>query len=53
MTLVAPNISRGDLAATGGNSWPLVAGGAFLLGAMGLVRLRRKATDTPEATGTA
>ena len=46
VTLVAPNVSRGSLAATGGNSWPLVAGGGFLLAALGLVRLRRKATDT-------
>lgn len=45
VTLVAPNVSRGGLAATGGNSWPLVAGGGFLLGALGLVRLRRRATD--------
>ncbi|HWI03356.1 MAG TPA: hypothetical protein VNT52_05930, partial [Acidimicrobiales bacterium] len=26
VTLVGPNVSRGNLAATGGNSWPLVAG---------------------------
>jgi LPXTG-motif cell wall-anchored protein len=45
VTLVAPNVSRGDLAATGGNSWPLVAGGGFLLAALGLVRLRRRVTD--------
>jgi LPXTG-motif cell wall-anchored protein len=47
VTLVAPNVSRGDLAATGGNSWPLVAGGGFLLAALGLVRLRRRATVAP------
>jgi hypothetical protein len=47
VTLVAPNVSRGDLAATGGNSWPLVAGGGFLLAALGLVRLRRRATAVP------
>ena len=47
VTLVGPNVSRGDLAATGGNSWPLVAGGGFLLAALGLVRLRRRATETP------
>lgn len=45
VTLVAPTVSRGSLAATGGNSWPLVAGGGFLLAALGLVRLRRRATD--------
>jgi len=45
-TLVGPNVSRGNLAATGGNAWPLVAGGGFLVGALGLVRLRRRATDT-------
>jgi len=45
-TLVGPNVSRGNLAATGGNAWPLVAGGGFLVAALGLVRLRRKATDT-------
>jgi hypothetical protein len=44
-TLVGPTVSRGDLAATGGNSWPLVAGGGFLLAAFGLIRLRRKVTD--------
>jgi hypothetical protein len=47
VTLVAPTVSRGGLAATGGNSWPLVAGGGFLLAALGLVRLRRRATQTP------
>jgi hypothetical protein len=47
VTLVAPNVSRGDLAATGGNSWPLVAGGGFLLAALGLVRLRRRVTEVP------
>ncbi|HJV09470.1 MAG TPA: hypothetical protein VJ653_07305, partial [Acidimicrobiales bacterium] len=47
VTLVAPNVSRGDLAATGGNSWPLVAGGGFLLAALGLVRLRRRALEVP------
>ena len=46
-TLLGPNVTRGDLAATGGNSWPLVAGGGFLLAALGLVRLRRKATEAP------
>jgi hypothetical protein len=46
VTLVAPSVTRGNLAATGGNSWPLVAGGSFLLVALGLVRLRRRATDT-------
>jgi hypothetical protein len=43
-TLVGPTVSRGDLAATGGTSFPLVAGGGFLLAALGLVRLRRRAT---------
>lgn len=47
VTLVAPNVSRGNLAATGGNSWPLVAGGGFLLAALGLVRLRRRAEMVP------
>ena len=44
VTLVGPDVTRGDLAATGGTSWPLVAGGGFLLAALGLVRLRRRAT---------
>jgi hypothetical protein len=44
VVLSGPNVSRGDLAATGGNSWPLVAGGGFLLAALGLVRLRRRVT---------
>jgi hypothetical protein len=47
VTLVGPNVTRGDLAATGGNSWPLVAGGGFLLAALGLVRLRRQALELP------
>jgi hypothetical protein len=47
VTLVGPNVSRGNLAATGGNSWPLVAGGGFLLAALGLVRLRRRASEVP------
>jgi len=47
VTLVGPNVTRGDLAATGGNSWPLVAGGGFLLAALGLVRLRRRVTEVP------
>ncbi len=47
VTLVAPNVTRGELAATGGNSWPLVAGGGFLLAALGLVRLRRRVTEVP------
>ena len=46
-TLVAPNVTRGDLAATGGSSWPLVAGGGFLLAAIGLLRLRRRASEAP------
>jgi hypothetical protein len=49
-TLVGPNVTRGNLAATGGNSWPLVAGGGFLLAAFGLLRLRRRASDTPKPT---
>jgi hypothetical protein len=44
VTLVGPDVSRGDLAATGGTSWPLVAGGGFMLAALGLVRLRRRVT---------
>jgi hypothetical protein len=47
VTLIGPNVSRGDLAATGGNSWPLVAGGGFLLAALGLVRLRRRVSEVP------
>ena len=47
VTLVGPNVSRGDLAATGGNSWPLVAGGGFMLAALGLVRLRRRVEEIP------
>jgi hypothetical protein len=52
VTLVGPNVTRGDLAATGGNSWPLVAGGGFLLAALGLVRLRRRAEMVPSTTTT-
>ena len=47
VTVVGPTVSRGDLAATGGNSWPLVAGGGFLLAALGMVRLRRRALGVP------
>lgn len=47
VTLIGPNVDRGDLAATGGNSWPLVAGGGFMLAALGLVRLRRRVTEVP------
>ena len=47
VTLIGPNVDRGDLAATGGDSWPLVAGGGFLLAALGLVRLRRRAAEVP------
>jgi hypothetical protein len=50
VTLVGPNVSRGNLAATGGNSWPLVAGGGFLLAALGMVRLRRRAEMVPATT---
>ena len=50
VTLVGPNVTRGNLAATGGNSWPLVAGGGFLLAALGLVRLRRRAEVVPAST---
>jgi hypothetical protein len=50
VTLVAPNVSRGNLAATGGNSWPLVAGGGFLLAALGMVRLRRRAEMVPASS---
>ena len=50
--LTGPTVSRGNLAATGGNSWPLVAGAGFLLVALGLVRLRRRATDAPESATT-
>ncbi len=49
-TLNGPNVGGrgpggGELAATGGNSWPLVAGATFMLVALGLVRLRRRATE--------
>jgi len=47
VTLIGPNVNPGDLAATGGNSWPLVAGGGFMLAALGLVRLRRRASEVP------
>ena len=47
VTLIGPNVNRGNLAATGGNTWPLVAGGGFLLAALGLVRLRRRASEVP------
>lgn len=47
VTLIGPDVSRGDLAATGGTSWPLVAGGGFMLAALGLVRLRRRVTEVP------
>jgi hypothetical protein len=43
-TLNGPQVTRGNLAATGGNSWPLVAGGGLLFVALGLTRLRRKAS---------
>ena len=52
VTLVGPNVTRGNLAATGGNSWPLVAGGGFLLAALGMVRLRRRAEMVPSTTTT-
>lgn len=44
VSLIGPTVARGDLAATGGNSLPLVVGGGFLLAALGLVRLRRRVT---------
>jgi len=47
VTLVAPTVTRGELAATGGNSWPMVAGGGLMLAAFGLVRLRRRAAEVP------
>lgn len=46
VTISAPTVSRGSLAATGGNSLPLLAGGGFILAALGLVRLRRRATSS-------
>jgi len=45
--LTGPTVSRGNLAATGGTSWPLVAGGGFILAALGLVRLRRRVNEVP------
>lgn len=46
-TLIGPNVTRGqgmapELAATGGSSWPLAAGGGMLLAFLGLARLRRR-----------
>lgn len=49
-TLQGPTVTGGNLAATGGNSWPLVVGGGFLLAALGVVRLRRRVTDTSVTT---
>ncbi|MGH9188879.1 MAG: hypothetical protein ACRD0Q_02420 [Acidimicrobiales bacterium] len=43
VTLVGPNVTGGDLAATGGTSLPLVLGGGLGLLALGLFRLRRRA----------
>jgi len=55
VTLIGPNVgraaARGELAATGGNSWPLVAGGSFVLLALGLVRVRRRVTEGTIAQG--
>ena len=41
--LEGPNVGAGTLAATGGTPVPLWVGGGLLLGAVGLVRLRRRA----------
>jgi hypothetical protein len=49
-TLQGPTVTGGNLAATGGNSWPLVVGGGFLLAALGVVRLRRRVTDPTVTT---
>jgi hypothetical protein len=49
VTLVGPDVTRGDLAATGGTSWPLVAGGGFMLAALGMLRLRRRVTGEAPA----
>ncbi|MDQ2826744.1 MAG: hypothetical protein M3Y04_07280 [Actinomycetota bacterium] len=52
-TLNGPNVGSGavggELAATGGNAWPLVTGGSFLLVALGLLRLRRRAAEPTPA----
>ena len=40
--LEGPNVGAGTLAATGGTPVPLWVGGGLLLGAVGLVRLRRR-----------
>ncbi|MDQ6727370.1 MAG: hypothetical protein M3066_14565 [Actinomycetota bacterium] len=54
-TLNGPSVGSGaaggQLAATGGNAWPLVAGGSFLLLALGLLRLRRRAEDGTPTLG--
>ena len=46
-TLIGPTVVRqvGQLPPTGGTPWPLVAGGGFLLAALGLLRLRRRADE--------
>ncbi|MGQ0744369.1 MAG: hypothetical protein ACT4OS_08565 [Acidimicrobiales bacterium] len=43
VTLTGPQVGGGTLAATGGNTTPLALGGALLVGAMALLRLRRRA----------
>ena len=48
VTLRGPEVGRGDLAATGGDSRYLVLGGALLLGALGI---RRRLKTRSEATG--
>jgi hypothetical protein len=47
VTLRGPEVGRGDLAATGGDSRYLIFGGVLLLGAVGLRRrLKTRSTDT-------
>jgi len=43
VTLVGPNVGRGNLPPTGGTSLPLAIGGGLVLLAMGGLRLRRRA----------
>ncbi|HEX2192842.1 MAG TPA: hypothetical protein VHH09_06570 [Acidimicrobiales bacterium] len=48
VTLRGPEVGRGQLAATGGDSRYLLLGGVLLLGALGI---RRRLRTRPEATG--
>ena len=46
VTLVGPNVGRGNLPPTGGTAMPLAVGGGLVLLALGALRLRRKAVGT-------